>query len=284
MVIRWDGFCPMQRNKPRSDSVLDNMPAASRGLLDSWFEDKNLSYAEVCDLVLTELEVATSPSALSRYYARWIVPRRHASAVLAAQACREGEAVEFDAVARQLAAQMLFESLVQPKPDLDRAQKLVRVFTPLEHARLGATRIALQERRVVVLEKKTAKEAENLTEQKGAERDKEREAAEAAARSGLRRDAAVGSKMGTAVEKSAEEMGGQALEQADTPQATAGAEQTGASDLGKAGKEEASAGVAGETPAHLGGESPSICRLLPGTAAFSDELRTPHAELRTSAE
>ncbi len=45
MVIRWDGFCPMQRNKPRSDSVLDNMPAASRELLNSWFEDKNLSYA-----------------------------------------------------------------------------------------------------------------------------------------------------------------------------------------------------------------------------------------------
>ncbi len=260
------------------------------------------------DLVLMELDVATSPSALSRYYARWIVPRRHAAAVLAAEACREGEPVEFDAVARQLAAQMLFESLVQPKPDLDRAQKLVRVFTPLEHARLGATRMALQERRVVVLERKTAKKnAENMNEEEGAEWDKEHEVSEAAVKRILRRDAAVGAETGPVAEKSvaaivkpAEPTGieEQTLEQGpdkaaeilpeaagaredvaaatDKSQAPARPEQAGTSGLGESRGAEEIAGaairMAGGTPALRlrDDESPSIYRLLPGTAACAE--------------
>ncbi len=146
------GFFSMQHSKPRSDSVLDRMPAADRERLDEWLLE-NKSYTEVRDLVAVELGVTTSASALGRYYARWIVPLRFVMANKLAEATCSGPEVDYEGAVKKIAELQMFEALAGPAPDVKRAKWLGQILSGLHRTKYAKLRVDLQERRVVVMEK-----------------------------------------------------------------------------------------------------------------------------------
>ncbi len=146
------GFFSMQHSKPRSDSVLDRMPAADRERLDEWLLE-NKSYAEVRDLVAAELGVTTSASALGRYYARWIVPLRFVMATKLAEATCSGPEVDYEGAVKKVAELQMFEALAGPAPDVRRAKWLGQILSGLHRTKYAKLRVDLQERRVAVQER-----------------------------------------------------------------------------------------------------------------------------------
>lgn len=129
--------------KPQSKSRLDRLPAELLAQLEVWLLDQNRSYDEVCGLLAKEHGVATTKSSLSRYYQRWLVPKRQARALcdgrrLGPRAAEDGEVAAL-ARARQLA----LAALMQPEPDLTTAQRLLEMVTALEQTRLAQLRVKL---------------------------------------------------------------------------------------------------------------------------------------------
>ncbi len=171
----------MQRNKTRSDSVLDALPVAARERLDEWLLE-NKSYAEVHELVTSELGVATSTSAVARYYARHIAPQRYLESIAQAVALMEGPETDFEDAAKRLVGMQLFEALAQPDPDVKTAKGLTQVLATLSRTKVAEARAKLDERRVAVQER-LAVVKEQTAAAKGAKR-----ANEAEARTGQRMD------------------------------------------------------------------------------------------------
>ncbi len=145
----------MQRNKTRSDSVLDALPVAAQERLDEWLLE-NKSYAEVHALVTSEFGVTTSTSAVARYYARHIAPQRYLESIAQAVALMEGPETDFEDAAKRLVGMQLFEALVQPNPDLKLAKGLTHVLATLSRTKVAEARAKLDERRVAVQERLAA--------------------------------------------------------------------------------------------------------------------------------
>ncbi len=152
---RADADVAFERLKPRSDSILDGLPAELREEMDEWLDVENLSYTEVQQR-LAERGVVTSRSSLSRYYRRWIVPRRYAASLgLAEEICAQPEGKIGEAV-RRIAEQQVFEALMQPAPDVKRARVWMQIVDVLHRRKIAEARLKLDERRVVVREKMEA--------------------------------------------------------------------------------------------------------------------------------
>jgi len=71
---------PETTYKPHGNSVLEALPFAQRARIAWWLGRENRTYDETRGLVAQEFGLATSTSALRRYYRRWIAERKRGRA------------------------------------------------------------------------------------------------------------------------------------------------------------------------------------------------------------
>jgi len=71
---------PETTYKPHGNSVLEALPFAQRARIAWWLGRENRTYDETRRLVAQEFGLATSTSALRRYYRRWIAERKRGRA------------------------------------------------------------------------------------------------------------------------------------------------------------------------------------------------------------
>lgn len=140
--------------KPRSDSVLDQLPAQQRDALGKWLLVENVSYTEALERLRTEFGVRSSLPALSGFYQRLQQQRLLERISQAKDLARsiKGELAASNTATLptiELIAQRAFELAVQESPD-------VRDLAQLTQLLLKARQMDLDERRIKLLETKAA--------------------------------------------------------------------------------------------------------------------------------
>ena len=156
--------------KTRCDSVLDALTNEKKERLNLWLDEENRGYEEVRRLVAEEFGVATSRSALSRYFRRQCdVGRVTCDERLDSMGAEEVEAwrqlpaetarvIEGATLAR--ARQLAFSEITMRDPDLRRVAKWMAIANKLERGQIERERMELEERRVALKERALAAKAE----------------------------------------------------------------------------------------------------------------------------
>jgi len=151
-------------NKPRSDSVLDAMPENQREALEEWLFEENLSYADAQKRLLADFGVRCSRSGLCAFYQRTAEKRllaniqesaRKANSVV--QRFQENPSDNYKAVLNMV-GQIAFEaSLKENGLDPELLFNFTKLVIAGKDRELKAQKLALDERRVKLLEEKAAK-------------------------------------------------------------------------------------------------------------------------------
>jgi len=155
--------------KIRCDSVLDTLMNEQKERLGRWLGEENRGYEEVRRLAETEFGIATSRSALSRYFRKRIENpecRIQESECVGAEelaAWREltpetTQVIERATLGR--ARQLAFHEITLGDPDLRRVTRLMAIANKLERGQIERERVELEERRVALKERALLANAE----------------------------------------------------------------------------------------------------------------------------
>ncbi len=165
--------------KARCDSVLDALTTEQKKRLGRWLGEENRGYEEVRGLVAAEFGVATSRSALSRYYQRQSDKWR----VMSDECADSPMGVEELAVWRELppettqviegaavgrARQLAFSALTLREPKVAVATRMFALVRQIESAQMAREWLDLAERKAEL--KRRRFEAEEARRQLRAER------------------------------------------------------------------------------------------------------------------
>lgn len=160
--------------KTRCDSVLDALTNEQKERLGRWLGEENRGYEEVRRLAATELGVATSRSALSRYFRRRAATRAAENTELEVSSLGFGvetvDAEQLEAwrgvpaetgrllqdAALTRARQLAFHAIADRDPDLKRVTRLMGIARELERQQIERVRVELEERRVALKERARA--------------------------------------------------------------------------------------------------------------------------------
>jgi hypothetical protein len=140
--------------KPLSTSVLDRLPEEQKEQLNHWLDEENRSYDEVRELMESTFGVTTSRSALSRYYEREILPDRLAEDAEALADWHETEQPDYDTACFVRAKQIAFHALAAREPDVQTAERMFRIVAATERVLLNRDRIELEQRRMILRERR----------------------------------------------------------------------------------------------------------------------------------
>ena len=160
--------------KTRCDSVLDALTNEQKERLGRWLGEENRGYEEVRQLAATEFGVATSRSALSRYFRRCAATRTAGNTELGVSGLGFGvetvDAEQLEAwrgvpaetgrllqdAALTRARQLAFHAIADRDPDLKRVARLMGIVRELERQQIERVRVELEERRVALKERAVA--------------------------------------------------------------------------------------------------------------------------------
>ncbi len=151
--------------KPRSDSVIESLPAAQREQVSAWLSEQNLSYSEVVAKLADAFGVRTSVGALQTWFTRIERPRQYASAKGAADEFAGLMEGNFDEANIRLAKQLAFEFLSSPSPSIGAAKALLKIVGDSAKLKLAQEKVGLDARKVAILEARArqADAAEEVT-------------------------------------------------------------------------------------------------------------------------
>ena len=169
---------PTDSRKTRCDSVLDALTNEQKERLGHWLGEENRGYEEVRRLVATEFGMATSRSALSRYFRRGAATRPAGNTELGVLGLGFGVGIidaedlaawgalpeettrVIEGAVLGRARQLAFSEITMRDPDLRRVTRWMAVANKLERGQIERERMELEERRVALKERAVAAKAE----------------------------------------------------------------------------------------------------------------------------
>lgn len=156
-------FFPMNRSipsrKPQGNSVLEAMTLAQKERLAGWLLGENLGYTVVRERLREEFGVATSRTALCRYFQRWLAPRLEAAhagdeRAETVEAWRGVDAKGLEEATIAQGRYLAFDAITRREPDLQTAERSLELVNQLELRRIEQERLALEERRMELAERR----------------------------------------------------------------------------------------------------------------------------------
>ncbi|MDR0535571.1 MAG: hypothetical protein LBG65_04365 [Puniceicoccales bacterium] len=135
--------------KPRSDSVLKNLPLEKRQRIEGWFLADGLSQQEVRERIAAELQLDVGKTAVSEYYRDEVWPVRYQRSVASAETVRDLLAATpgtFDEAAVRAIQQKVFDLSLDPEAATGDIATLAKVLAEARAARLKEDELALRRR------------------------------------------------------------------------------------------------------------------------------------------
>lgn len=128
-----------------------------RAQVASWLTIENLTYKDARELVESQLGISTSEDALRRFYSSFAVPWQYAQASNDAESFGQLMEGNFDAATIKRAKQLAFSALTERKPDVKTAKALLKIVGDSAKHDIAKERLALDDRKVKLLEAKARK-------------------------------------------------------------------------------------------------------------------------------
>jgi hypothetical protein len=141
--------------KPRADSKIFQLKPAQRAQLDTWFREENVPYEEAQKRLQKKFRLKISTKALGYYWQRHFLRDRVLESTGLALSLKL-PTDKVDHVTTQLLQQKILELGLEKDTNLDDLKVLTSVLSDYAKIRLKEQELALQERKVVLLEQKAA--------------------------------------------------------------------------------------------------------------------------------
>ena len=125
-------------SKPRSDSVLLNLPPEQQERIYTWLTegvDGNTSYSTVAEQIYLDFNIKTSVTAVGNFWNKVVAPRRLRLSAQAASSLKEvarGTGEDFEEAALAACQQKAFELLAGPNPN---PKEVIALFGSVLEAR-----------------------------------------------------------------------------------------------------------------------------------------------------
>ena len=133
-----------------------SLPQSVQDQIADWLTVANQSYEQVRQRCAQELGVTTSVGALQHFYGVYAAPRKYAQAADAADAFASLMQGRFDEATIKKAQELAFDAINSPAPDVKTAKTLVKIVGDSANLELKRRKLAIDERKVALLEKKAA--------------------------------------------------------------------------------------------------------------------------------
>jgi hypothetical protein len=144
-------------NKRRGGKGLFNkLTPEQREQLAEWLTLQNVTYEDALELVEQQFGVKTSVTGLRRFYASFAVPWEYSRATGDAEQFGEMMEGKFDAATIKRAKQLAFCMLTDKTPNVSAAKTLLKIVGDTAKQQIAEKRLALDERKVTLLEAKAA--------------------------------------------------------------------------------------------------------------------------------
>ena len=155
--------------KPRSTSTLYALSKEQAEQLATWPLEENRSYDEVVELVASTFGVTTSRSALSRYYDGKLLPLRLEEDMEDLAEWHEYDEPDYETAWLVRAKQLGFHALAARAPDVATAERMFRIVLATERALQNRERTELEQRRMMLLERRAMRWGATATPTPGTE-------------------------------------------------------------------------------------------------------------------
>ncbi len=173
-----------RNTKARGDSHLDALTPEQQAELNLWLTTGNPTYAKAVTHVRRAYGVSTNVSSVRSYYFNVALPWSYAQARGAAQEIAQLQEGSFEPAILKRLQQLAFELMTAPRTDVKTLRAFMKMLGDSRKLQLQQQTIALDARRVTVLESKMAEakaKLEGLKSKGGLTPDTLRQIEEAAA-------------------------------------------------------------------------------------------------------
>lgn len=136
--------------------LFNKLAPEQREQLAEWLTLQNVTYEDALELVEQQFGVKSSVTALRRFYASFAVSWEYSRASGDAQAFGDLMEGKFDEASIKRAKQLAFSMLTDRNPNVSAAKTLLKIVGDTAKHQLAEKRLALDERKVTLLEAKAA--------------------------------------------------------------------------------------------------------------------------------
>lgn len=141
---------------PANASLASRLTPEQKEKIAVWLVHDRQTYEATRTRVAEEFGVTTSTESLRRFYSSYVSPWRYAQAAGAAETFGQLMQGKFDEPSIAQAKQLAFTALTAPEPDAKAALAWLKIVNDAEKLKIARERLALEARRVEVLEEKAA--------------------------------------------------------------------------------------------------------------------------------